>query len=988
MTSLSKTPSKSFEALLDQRAKSLDRSELRALKKILSSAVPGILDGARQPSMKGLESSDWVRRLMKRFKTLEASQRALRIVIRTLLDAEDHLGWQPARLPRLLVLQSEKPAAAPSDLLPAARMPAIQRALATSIQTGRPSVTDLYLSALAFGSLPGTLKEFVEAARAGRFRCVAGQWILTDDRGYIRWFADPVTNRMMHLRPPRGNDGEWKQEIALSHVQLGAETVSVSEIIRIVRAHQKLAWPATLAHPSSCELGMGLHWQQFHRLATGRCMNIEPHRSERPKPMNEQVDSESGFTDEGSSLPASEAIDELIRRLLSVTSRARFSRELRRQLTDDLRRLSKVHHPVVTLYKFAFAICQDRHPRTVRERLKPIIEGFLPLLARVWEPPRPMTSEHWAAWLSEYLDTLPRNPAQRKQTITALRMFRKYLIQAHRLSPADSEPIAPAGKHPQSPDVNIVTFHEMDCYLQSTVRRDNWSRKTLMEAAAAILGFYCGLRASEIRNRTIGEFRIAGDRVGTIIVQPNQFGATKSRHSTRIVPASNFIPEEYAWILPMLINWRLSEARGNTFAPLFATLAGKRFHRDTFLGPVMQNLRRITRDPNLRFHHLRHSFANWLYLRLMAFNNPAVLRPGIHAFTHKEFSQARIRQLADSQLCAGHMLGDRLKCVTIRLGHINCTTTLNSYLHVNPWLRYACSLRDLTRLNPETLAQALGMARSSVYQGLQTGDVFQRLDEWSKKPAQSSEPECSDFPIEHPADPLREAIPDLMLEACAIPIDQWDIPHGLIQILRNMGALDGHQWAARLERCLAGWKRQQERAARSRKQILRRPAAIHPPRSWRHRQETARIFRVLESACDADDTLKRLVELFRDFGSNKNFVIRASDFQTARDIIRGLERLGYSRTEHISINLALPLDADQELRQKLRERWSRETRIPTTHILFDSRRIGKNDIGTAYVSARDWSMPLRNGAPTPHGEHIRYALEMHLRVVWSRGVED
>jgi len=139
-----------------------------------------------------------------------------------------------------------------------------------------------------------------------------------------------------------------------------------------------------------------------------------------------------------------------------------------------------------------------------------------------------------------------------------------------------------------------------------------------------------------------------------------------------------------------IIESKLSnENEVNHFELLFCKAGEpiKMLNSDYIIKPMMGILRGITNDDNIRFHHLRHSFANWLLIRLLANSYPKIIDSNIQVFNHDEFNEDKILKLNNELLYDGFKVRPILYQVANMLGHASPKTTLGSYIHLDDWIR-------------------------------------------------------------------------------------------------------------------------------------------------------------------------------------------------------------------------------------------------------------------------------------------------------------
>ena len=94
-------------------------------------------------------------------------------------------------------------------------------------------------------------------------------------------------------------------------------------------------------------------------------------------------------------------------------------------------------------------------------------------------------------------------------------------------------------------------------------------------------------------------------------------------------------------------------------------------------------MRLITAEPRIRFHHCRHSFANWLYLLLSLPNKQQI---GFYAFTRHSYFDAANREKVMKRLALEEYSRKKLWAVAILLGHSSPSVTMSSYIHTSEFI--------------------------------------------------------------------------------------------------------------------------------------------------------------------------------------------------------------------------------------------------------------------------------------------------------------
>lgn len=239
------------------------------------------------------------------------------------------------------------------------------------------------------------------------------------------------------------------------------------------------------------------------------------------------------------------------------------------------------------------------------------------------------------------------------------------------------------------PDANIITETEYQLLYQFLKSQKDTSLIAHAQLIVLILGCRCGLRISEVRHLQLVDLQYPGmleilsterlEQLGgyaaTLLIRGDQFNKLKSTSSRRQLPLNILMSSEER---VELLNYHQAQR----------VKVGKRkvqgkfvFSEDNGKTPMDFNelqrslheqMRQLTGDPSLRFHHLRHSFAS-------------------HAL------QASHNLTEPLQLPAhwkGHMLQGtsrkHLHQISNYVGHSSGSVTLQHYTH-----NLDCVVRDL-----------------------------------------------------------------------------------------------------------------------------------------------------------------------------------------------------------------------------------------------------------------------------------------------------
>jgi integrase len=136
-----------------------------------------------------------------------------------------------------------------------------------------------------------------------------------------------------------------------------------------------------------------------------------------------------------------------------------------------------------------------------------------------------------------------------------------------------------------------------------------------------ILGFRCGLRREEARKIKIDDVLLSG--IPELLIRCSEDRRLKSDNALRRALLAILVePEE----LKLIEQWWESRTRNGCQQGEFlfgGETEDLKVVPATIFDTINEIMRRVTGDPNITFHHLRHSFPTWGFLRLMY----SVVRP-------------------------------------------------------------------------------------------------------------------------------------------------------------------------------------------------------------------------------------------------------------------------------------------------------------------------------------------------------------------------
>ncbi|WP_342619415.1 hypothetical protein [Rhodoferax sp. GW822-FHT02A01] len=295
-----------------------------------------------------------------------------------------------------------------------------------------------------------------------------------------------------------------------------------------------------------------------------------------------------------------------------------------------------------------------------------------------------------------------------------------------------------------------IQFDELDGYMMSTStgvsvtanlvsERDFLNFKTVLlnteqpnldsprvvTFLVGMLGFRCGLRRREIQMLWTDD--LFGDDNAVLVVRASRLATLKSRNARRRMPLAALLPADELKLLLSYQQRRTAQLEGHS-ALLFCNPEAPRVPLDdvVMFRPITQIFQRICAGsgPQFRFHHLRHSFGNWLLLRLLAADNPDLVNSDEPFLPHKDERDNWTKQLKEKLFVRA--LGTELQpsrknlyLVSSLLGHLSPDTSLRHYLHLIDWLagrEIELALAEaLKGWSAESLRNLCGLSPSAPY---------------------------------------------------------------------------------------------------------------------------------------------------------------------------------------------------------------------------------------------------------------------------------
>jgi len=217
-------------------------------------------------------------------------------------------------------------------------------------------------------------------------------------------------------------------------------------------------------------------------------------------------------------------------------------------------------------------------------------------------------------------------------------------------------------------------------------------------------GELCSLQLDDVR--ILGRGRWLGVSV--------RITSSKTANGLRELPLHHLLPlEELQELVAFVVDLRAGYYGvrkgtdllfGESDAPMQAPL------RATTRNVIQAAMRRVSGDPSLVFHHLRHSTANWVLLHLMGHLHLGALAP-IGTGMPVPPSDARSYHAWVLGHDDHHVTGVALAAL---LGHLDVGVTLAHYIHLAEFLLAQATRQQPLPLSDRAAASLLGIQPASL----------------------------------------------------------------------------------------------------------------------------------------------------------------------------------------------------------------------------------------------------------------------------------
>lgn len=706
---------------------------------------------------------DLERDIIEAFKPLRQSVHYLE-ALTVVVDRGNAAGIFKLCPPRVPILIKRDPSPfLPDKLITLSRAPKWRQALADTI-TGKQSLSAmeaigqiLCSAALNGGALSTSLlralyqqmENPIEVLEGRSFFDLRLPWRGTEDMELRRWFPDEITESLWlrlsidHLRDTRGN-------------QFG-HPASAQEVWRCIKAFLARALPDTDDRPANISvffesilLELQIRVPVFlatfasrsfisHSLKDHAWKRLHGHRplagadpEDVPASQNSEQDSASDQDD--SRIDPDWLRD--IRRALNAKDKnqaARLLAELSSRRADPPFAMPAlfVGWAQFMLSKGS-AIGNTLALSTIRSYVSQVAIRVVGLTA--FGDVTQMSSDGLEEIYQQILEQA-QSGHQRRFLARGLREFHHHLVEKYEIEPINPGEVLGIGAGLSPVDANLITFdeyHEVLSYLDTNDLELDHPDLVTVAKLIFILAFRCGLRRSEVLKLEIGD--IHAHDPAELLVRPYAHRRLKTKSAIRKLPLYALLGTQE---LDLLRSWKAKRVDQETRNPRFKFLfsipqRGYAVVPEETVFPILHRaMRTVCADPTLRFHHLRHSFASWLFLRMELSDLPKI--PDL--FPHLLKTSA---YLTNSKEFRGTLYGNmrptrkHLYAVASLLGHSGPDISLEHYIHFCD-LALSLHLTAHKRVDRRLLVSASGLSEATAYRRYEQNGVTGVLNVARKK---------------------------------------------------------------------------------------------------------------------------------------------------------------------------------------------------------------------------------------------------------------
>jgi len=226
-------------------------------------------------------------------------------------------------------------------------------------------------------------------------------------------------------------------------------------------------------------------------------------------------------------------------------------------------------------------------------------------------------------------------------------------------------------------NANLITHYEAERIIEACNSIGTPTAK--IAKLCFYLGFYSGLRRGEVAGLQFADFTIKGVRYANLHVRPNKYRELKSSESSRNLPLDCLWPEKSLLELTGYLN--VTKTKFTQEKSLIFKDTRQLNEAFSLLTEIMKI---VTGEPEIRYHHCRHSFCNWTWIRLNYADHSQLA--DFSFSQHKFFAQDNHQRLCQ-RLAIAPFSRKKLWALSGLLGHSSPEVTTSSYFHLSEFIQ-------------------------------------------------------------------------------------------------------------------------------------------------------------------------------------------------------------------------------------------------------------------------------------------------------------
>lgn len=275
----------------------------------------------------------------------------------------------------------------------------------------------------------------------------------------------------------------------------------------------------------------------------------------------------------------------------------------------------------------------------------------------------------------------------------------------------------------QPVDANLISlddYQEIRCRIRESDLELIAEDLPVIAELIFILGFRCGLRRMETLMLRIQDIHLLGRQ--EIIVRRYMGHGLKTANAERKLPLYALLEQDELALLTEWVRGRKEEEERTASTDALFSVPTKGWmpvDQEKVIPILHRHMRAVTGDKSLRYHHLRHSFASWTFLRLSLAHHVK----GRALLPEQPLTQEWLNQ---SPHFYERLLKGRhrpvLYAVARLLGHAGPDMSLEHYIHTMDLAALAIDERR-ELFTKKTLIGASGISEPSAYRLLKQRGV-------------------------------------------------------------------------------------------------------------------------------------------------------------------------------------------------------------------------------------------------------------------------